>query len=262
VTEADIRAGEITTEAVAVGTAPDGSSVEAPPLVETVPPAPQRTGVDVTKTADPASGETVTVGQVISYRVVVTNTGNVTLDEVVLVDDLGDVLDDAVVVSLDDGLVLDGDRLSWSGVLGPDEQVDLRYDVRVEDGGDGVIANVATALGRGGVGDPDEVEDSDGTEHPVGGVSPGPPVPGPGDPTDPADPGDPTSPGTPGTPGTPSAPGSPGGPGDPGDQDDSGGGPLPVTGVGTVPALAGLAVLLLLLGLALRYGRGRRVTGV
>ncbi|MEV3944978.1 hypothetical protein AB0K22_28645, partial [Rhodococcus baikonurensis] len=52
-------------------------------------------GFTVAKTADPASGTGVNAGQVITYTVTGSNTGNTTLDPVVLTDDLSKVLDNA-----------------------------------------------------------------------------------------------------------------------------------------------------------------------
>ncbi|MEV7359175.1 LPXTG cell wall anchor domain-containing protein [Kitasatospora sp. NPDC091276] len=79
VTQADINAGSITNTATATGTPPTGPPVTSPPSSATVTatPAPALT---IMKTASPTTVSTV--GQVVNYSFLVTNTGNVTLTDV------------------------------------------------------------------------------------------------------------------------------------------------------------------------------------
>ncbi|SEH57123.1 MULTISPECIES: isopeptide-forming domain-containing fimbrial protein [unclassified Leifsonia] len=80
-TQADVDAGQVTNTATATGTPPNGPAPVSPPstAVVTAAPAP---AISVVKSATPNDAAHYTLGQVISYSFVVTNTGNVTLTEV------------------------------------------------------------------------------------------------------------------------------------------------------------------------------------
>ncbi|WP_261165952.1 DUF11 domain-containing protein [Microbacterium sp. Marseille-Q6965] len=89
VTEDDIVAGEITNTATATGSLPGGGEITTPPSTVSVSPAPVSTQLAVDKEAAPhdADGDGVLEqGESISYRITVTNTGNVTLTDVAIVD--------------------------------------------------------------------------------------------------------------------------------------------------------------------------------
>jgi len=80
-TQADVDSGAVTNTATATGTDPGGSPVPSDPDTTTVsvPPAPALT---VVKSADPASAGAA--GDVITYSFLVTNTGNVTMDNIAI----------------------------------------------------------------------------------------------------------------------------------------------------------------------------------
>lgn len=77
-TQADVDAGQVTNTATATGTPPSGTPPTSPPSTTTVtvPPEPSLT---VVKKADRRK---LVVGQTVTYSYTVTNTGNVTVDDV------------------------------------------------------------------------------------------------------------------------------------------------------------------------------------
>lgn len=82
-TQADVDAGSISNTATGTGTPPEGFPVPpvSPPSEITVP-APPAPAITVVKTADEAAQADLVVGQNITYSFLVTNTGNVTLQDV------------------------------------------------------------------------------------------------------------------------------------------------------------------------------------
>ncbi|WP_260395651.1 isopeptide-forming domain-containing fimbrial protein, partial [Rhodococcus sp. KBW08] len=153
---------------------PSGPDITPPP-VETNHSVP---GFTVAKTADPASGTGVNAGQVITYTVTGANTGNTTLDPVVLTDDLSKVLDNAVLVdgslkATVDGVdgaapTLSGTTLSWTGALEAGKSVVLTYQVKVNAGvaGGTLINNKVTGTAKPPTG-PEITPPPVTTEHPV-----------------------------------------------------------------------------------------------
>ncbi len=85
VTQADMNAGSVVNTAVATGEDGSGNPVTSAPDDETVT-AVQTPSLSVTKTASPSSYDSV--GDVITYTIVVLNTGNVTLTNVSVTDPL------------------------------------------------------------------------------------------------------------------------------------------------------------------------------
>ncbi|UJC81397.1 DUF11 domain-containing protein [Rhodococcus erythropolis] len=156
---------------------PSGPDITPPP-VETNHSVP---GFTVAKTADPASGTNVAAGQTITYTVTGANTGNTTLDPVVLTDDLSKVLDNAALVdgslkATVDGVdatapTLAGTTLSWTGALEAGKSVVLTYQVKVNDGvaGGVLVNNKVTGTAKPPTG-PEITPPPVTTEHPV--VSP------------------------------------------------------------------------------------------
>jgi uncharacterized repeat protein (TIGR01451 family) len=82
-TQADIDAGSVTNSATATGTPPSGPAPVSPPSEVTVPSVADPS-LTVAKSADADS--LVAAGQEVTYSFLVTNTGNVTLDEVTVND--------------------------------------------------------------------------------------------------------------------------------------------------------------------------------
>ncbi|NRI68699.1 isopeptide-forming domain-containing fimbrial protein, partial [Rhodococcus sp. MS16] len=138
-------------------------------------------GFTVAKTADPVSGTNVAAGQTITYSVTGANTGNTTLDPVVLTDDLSKVLDNAVLVdgslkATVDGVdgaapTLSGTTLSWTGALEAGKSVVLTYQVKINDGvaGGVLINNKVTGTAKPPTG-PEITPPPVTTEHPVDGT--------------------------------------------------------------------------------------------
>lgn len=107
--------------------------------------------VEVTKTADPESGEPTTPGQPVTYTLTVRNISGVPQDDVTITDDLSAVLDDATLSagptvtppSVGTAEVV-GDLLTFTGDLGPVGVAEITYTVTVNaigDLGDGIVSN-------------------------------------------------------------------------------------------------------------------------
>ena len=130
-----------------------------PPTVETHHPTP---GFTFHKSALPATGTPVAVGETVTYTVEAFNAGQTVLNPVVVTDDLTEVLafatmTTAPVAFLVDGGVetvsaivpqLSGSTLTWTGSLQVDQTVRIRYTVTVDDDMAGsVLSNTASATG-------------------------------------------------------------------------------------------------------------------
>ncbi|MCL2653439.1 MAG: hypothetical protein FWD63_06590, partial [Propionibacteriaceae bacterium] len=94
----------------------------------------------VTKTSDPATGSYVIPGQIVTYTLKATNSGDVTLNPVLLTDDLSNVLNNATLYGTptsDRGnppTVSTSKILSWSGPLDAGQTVTVTYKVQVNAG--------------------------------------------------------------------------------------------------------------------------------
>ena len=77
-TQADVNAGSVANTATATGMDPGGSPVTSPESSASVTAAPAP-GISLVKSASPSDQASFTVGQVITYSFLLTNTGNVSL---------------------------------------------------------------------------------------------------------------------------------------------------------------------------------------
>lgn len=106
------------------------------------------------KTSDPEDGSEVKPGDTVTYTLTFTNTGTTDLTDLEAIDDLSDVLDDAVIdeaPTADVGTVeLDGTTLTWTGDLDEGEVATVTYSVIVnqpDEYTNGHLGNVVTANG-------------------------------------------------------------------------------------------------------------------
>ncbi len=142
VTEADIVSGELRNEATATGLPLGGDPITTPPSVVNVPPAPAAPALAVDKQAnvnDTDDNGLADSGESIEYTITVTNTGNVTLTDVVVSDPMLSNLTPSNIAS-----------------LAPGESVTVTADpylVTDADASRGSVTNVAIATGTAPNGD-------------------------------------------------------------------------------------------------------------
>ncbi|MFD0411146.1 hypothetical protein [Kitasatospora sp. NPDC127116] len=138
VTQADIDAGTITNTATATGTPPSGPPVTSPPATATVTLT-RSPALTLAKSASPA---TVTAaGQTVTYTLVATNSGNVTLTGITVADTAFSGSGTAPTISCPTGPLAPGGSTTCTGT----------YTVTAADLRQGHIDNtaVATATGPG-----------------------------------------------------------------------------------------------------------------
>jgi uncharacterized repeat protein (TIGR01451 family) len=141
VSQADVDSGELTNTATAGGTPPSGDPITSTPSTSTVSITPSP-ALALAKTADV---EAAAVGQEITYTFELTNTGNVTIDD----------------VAVDEGEFSGTGELSAvecpeDATLAPGESVTCTatYEVTQADVDSGELTNTATATGTTPGGDP------------------------------------------------------------------------------------------------------------
>ncbi|SDD82047.1 conserved repeat domain-containing protein/gliding motility-associated C-terminal domain-containing protein, partial [Algoriphagus faecimaris] len=143
VTQEDLDSGEIVNVAVAEGQSPDETPVsdEATETVESL----QLPAIEMVKTSD--TDEIQAAGQVIIYTLTVTNTGNVTLTDIVVTDPMT-------------GLEVNVATLS----PGTSEVIETEYVVTESDLEELSLVNVATVTAT----TPDDTEVEDSDDHTIG----------------------------------------------------------------------------------------------
>lgn len=82
ITQADVDAGSVDNTATASGTTPDAQTVTSDPSSTSTPTTAAAPAITVVKSADPSDAGSYLAGQIIDYNFVVTNTGNVPLNDV------------------------------------------------------------------------------------------------------------------------------------------------------------------------------------
>lgn len=119
----------------------------------------------LTKSADPSSGTAVLEGGIVTYTLTATNNSDVPVVGATATDDLSDVLDNATLGTLPDGLQLSGDDLLWSiGTIGANSSTSISFSVTVDAGNGGqYLINVASPGSNGTCVSPLDCE----TSHPI-----------------------------------------------------------------------------------------------
>lgn len=86
ITQADVDAGFVNNTATASGTTPDEQTVTSDPSSTSTPTTAPDPTITLVKSADPSEEGSYLAGEVITYSFVVTNTGNVPLNDVTIVE--------------------------------------------------------------------------------------------------------------------------------------------------------------------------------
>lgn len=121
--------------------------------------------LELDKKTDVAEGESVRIGDEITYTVTATNKSGTDLLGVLIEDDLSDVLDNATVVDgPSSGASIEGTLLTWTGDIKDGDTVKISYTVKVKDDVTGAqsLRNVVTS--------PDSPQVPE-TENPIGSVN-------------------------------------------------------------------------------------------
>jgi uncharacterized repeat protein (TIGR01451 family) len=137
VTAADATAGSVDNTATVAGTSPTGGDVTSDPSTTSTPTEAADPGITLVKSAVPSGDGNYTPGQVITYNFVVTNTGNVPLNDVTVNEgDFSGTGDLSAVTCPSDTLA-----------VGAQETCTATYTLTNADVDAGSITNSATAEG-------------------------------------------------------------------------------------------------------------------
>jgi fimbrial isopeptide formation D2 family protein/uncharacterized repeat protein (TIGR01451 family) len=141
--------GNTTIANVVTSESPSGSCVPAADETADCRTVHKTGGYVFAKTANPASGRTVTVGDVVTYTVTVTHRGEGIVTDAVVTDDLSGVLDDArwtgSATATSGAVNRDGNTLTWTGDLAVGQKVTVTYAVTVTAAGNDLLKNAVTS---------------------------------------------------------------------------------------------------------------------
>ena len=170
-------AGETLFNTVSAQATPPGGTTITPEDPEVSNPV-NSPGFDLTKEANPPSGEALYAGDEITYTITGSNTGETPLKNVTLTDDATGVLDSAGIISgptatIDgvevEGLTFQDGIIAWNGDLAVGEDVVITYTVVINDDAAGsTLENQVTGSATPpGTDEPIVPEDPPVVEHPV-----------------------------------------------------------------------------------------------
>ncbi|MBW1638654.1 DUF11 domain-containing protein [Microbacterium resistens] len=161
-------AGNTTLANVVTSPSPAGECVPAPDGTEDCRTIHKTGGYVYAKTADPASGTEVALGDRVTYTLTVAQRGDGAVADAIVVDDLSDVLDDASwnddATASSGAVTRAGDTLTWKGDLAVGQTVTVTYSVTVTSAGPAELRNVVTSPDVRAICDPAGVCE---TEHEV-----------------------------------------------------------------------------------------------
>ncbi|WP_460218111.1 DUF7507 domain-containing protein [Psychroserpens sp. MEBiC05023] len=178
ITQEDLDAGSITNQATASGSDPGGNTVtddsddptdttsDDDPTITLLPQVPSLDAVKVADILDNGDG-VIGVGDIITYTITVTNAGNVTLDNVTIVDTFVDA--NGIPLTLDSGpTFVSADLGSVEGILlvGETATYTASYTITQDDVDAGGVSNSveASATGPDGSTTTDTSDDGDDTD--------------------------------------------------------------------------------------------------
>ena len=152
VTEADILAGEVLNVATATGKSPDPDEPDVPVTPGEDPePTDEPNGhltIEKVTTSEPENGKTYALGETISYKITVTNDGNLTITDITVTDELT------------------GDTWTIKSLApGESETFTTEYEVTEADILAGKVLNEATATGKSPDPDKPDVPVTPGTDE-------------------------------------------------------------------------------------------------
>ena len=154
VTEDDILAGSVKNEATASGEDPDGDEPDVDPGDDEEPTDPKNSHLTVEKvaTSEPKNGTGYAEGEKITWKITVTNDGNMTIKNVTVTDELTG--DEWTIEALEPG---------------ESKEFEAEYTVTADDVKEGSVVNTATATGEDPDGDEpgsDPGTDEEKTDNP------------------------------------------------------------------------------------------------
>lgn len=154
VKQSDVNAGNIHNVATATGTPPTGDNVTD--TDDNDLPLASNPAITLVKSGAIAEGQTGKPGDTVEYKFTATNTGNVTLTDVSIADQMPGLSD-----------IVYGDWPSETGVLAPGQNITAtaNYTVKQSDVNAGVVDNTATTVGTPPAGD--DVTDTDDATVPL-----------------------------------------------------------------------------------------------